>query len=76
MIDPRTYTWSDNVGIAYGTVIENVLGGAATDTLLGNDAGNYLSGGGGNDFLRGFLGYNQQTYMEQSGSSAPVLDTP
>ena len=27
-------------------------------------------------FLRGFLGYNQQTYMEQSGSSAPVLDTP
>lgn len=27
-------------------------------------------------FLRGFLGYNQQTYMEQAGSSAPVLDTP
>ena len=27
-------------------------------------------------FLRGFLGYNQQTYMEQSGGSAPVLDTP
>ena len=27
-------------------------------------------------FLRGFLGYNQQTYMEQAGSSAPVLETP
>ena len=51
-----TYTWSNNLGIAYGTVIENVLGGSAADTILGNDAGNYLSGGGGNDFLRGFLG--------------------
>lgn len=56
IIDPETYTWSNNLGIAYGTVIENVLGGSATDTLLGNDAGNYLNGGGGNDFLRGFLG--------------------
>ncbi|MDO8801296.1 M10 family metallopeptidase [Phenylobacterium sp.] len=56
VIDPQTYTWSNNLGIAYGTVIENVLGGSATDTILGNDAGNYLSGGGGNDFLRGFLG--------------------
>ena len=51
-----TYTWSNNLGIAYGTVIENVMGGSATDTLLGNDAANYLNGGGGNDFLRGFLG--------------------
>ncbi|MDP3633692.1 M10 family metallopeptidase [Phenylobacterium sp.] len=56
IIDPETYTWSDNLGIAYATVIENVLGGSATDTILGNDAANYLNGGGGNDFLRGFLG--------------------
>lgn len=53
---PKTYTWSNNLGIAYGTVIENVLGGSASDTILGNDAGNYLNGGAGNDFLRGFLG--------------------
>ncbi len=53
---PDTYTWSNNLGIAYSTVIENVLGGSATDTILGNDAGNYLNGGAGNDFLRGFLG--------------------
>ncbi|MES2341026.1 MAG: matrixin family metalloprotease [Pseudomonadota bacterium] len=56
IIDPETYTWSNNLGIAYGTEIENVLGGSASDTILGNDAGNGLSGGGGDDFLRGFLG--------------------
>ena len=56
IIDPETYTWSDNLGIAYGTLIENVLGGAAADTLLGNEANNYLNGGGGDDVLRGFLG--------------------
>ncbi|MBR7620958.1 M10 family metallopeptidase C-terminal domain-containing protein [Phenylobacterium sp. 20VBR1] len=56
IVAPETYTWSNNLGIAYGTVIENVLGGSASDTILGNDAGNYLNGGAGNDFLRGFLG--------------------
>ena len=57
-----TYTWTDNVGIAFNTVIENIIGSAYADTLLGNSAANdirggegvgYLRGGDGNDVIRG-----------------------
>jgi serralysin len=47
------FEWKDNVGIAYGTVIENVLFGSANDTGLGNAAANLLNGGAGNDTLTG-----------------------
>lgn len=51
-----TYTWSNNVGIAYGTIIENVTGGSGADTISGNDVGNTLLGGGGADSLSGLVG--------------------
>jgi serralysin len=50
------YEWKNNVGIAYGTVIENVLFGSGNDTGLGNAAANLMSGGAGNDFLNGGAG--------------------
>lgn len=49
-------TAHDNLSIAYGTVIENAIGGSARDLLWGNDAGNRLEGRGGNDVLNGFKG--------------------
>lgn len=54
--DLDTYTWSDNLGIAYSTIIENVVGGAGADTVFGNAVGNHLSGGGGKDRLMGAAG--------------------
>jgi len=45
-----------NVGIAYGTVIENAVGGSQRDYLVGNHVGNQLSGNGGNDVLNGLEG--------------------
>jgi len=51
-----TYDGTNNLGIAYGTIIENAIGGSGNDTLIGNDAGNSLSGGGGNDTLSGAAG--------------------
>jgi len=51
-----TYTWSNNLGIAFDTVIENVVGSAGPDTVSGNDAGNNLAGGAGADSLSGLLG--------------------
>jgi serralysin len=50
------YTWTANVGIAFSTTIENVLGGAGDDTITGNAAKNHLSGGGGTDRLFGAAG--------------------
>jgi len=42
--------------IANGVVIENAIGGAGDDTIIGNEADNDLSGGAGNDYLDGWTG--------------------
>ena len=47
---------TENIGIAYNTIIENGVTGAGTDTLQGNDVGNRLDGGAGNDTYTGALG--------------------
>jgi serralysin len=46
----------DNIAIAYGTVIENGIGGSARDLLWGNEVANTLNGMGGDDVLNGFEG--------------------
>lgn len=48
----------DNLAIAYGTTIENAIGGAGGDTLVGNAVNNRLAGGPGNDLLTGSGGAN------------------
>lgn len=45
-----------NVSIAYGTTIENAIGGSARDLLIGNEVANRLEGRGGDDVLRGNAG--------------------
>lgn len=47
------YEGINNLGIAYGTVIENATGGEGNDLLSGNDAANRLTGGDGIDELHG-----------------------
>lgn len=42
-----------NLAIAYGAVIENVIGGKGNDFIEGNAAGNVLTGGNGDDSLYG-----------------------
>ena len=42
---------SNNLAIAYGVTIENAVGGAGNDILIGNTVDNYLFGGSGNDYL-------------------------
>jgi hypothetical protein len=44
-----TYDGTDNLGIAFDCWIENAIGGAGNDTLIGNLAGNVLTGGLGMD---------------------------
>lgn len=45
------YIGLNNLGIAYGCIIENVIGGSGNDAIFGNSANNVLSGGLGNDTL-------------------------
>ncbi|WP_395679221.1 S8 family serine peptidase [Inquilinus sp.] len=47
------------LAIAAGTVIENVIGGDANDTITGGNGANHLAGGRGNDVLRGEGGADQ-----------------
>ena len=42
-----------NVSIAQGVIIENAIGGAGNDLLIGNSADNVLKGGAGNDIIYG-----------------------
>lgn len=44
---------ADNLTIAHGAVIENAIGGAGDDTIVGNDLNNVLNGGLGDDTLTG-----------------------
>ncbi len=55
---PKTglYDGTNNLAIAYGTVIENAVGGSAADSIRGNFAANKLSGGWGSDSLYGEAG--------------------
>jgi Ca2+-binding RTX toxin-like protein len=46
----------NNIGIAFGTIIENAVGGAGVDAISGNGADNTLDGGGGDDTLSGKIG--------------------
>ncbi|WP_081009805.1 serralysin family metalloprotease [Pseudomonas asplenii] len=42
-----------NVSIAHGVAIENAMGGSGKDLLVGNELGNQLRGGAGDDVLKG-----------------------
>ncbi len=43
------YLMEQNIGIAYGAVIENAIGGYGDDRINGNQVNNTLTGGGGAD---------------------------
>lgn len=60
-VDGVTATMHRNISIAYNTVIENAIGGAARDYLVGNDVANLLKGNGGDDVLNG-LGGNDKLW--------------
>jgi len=47
---------TDNISIAFNAFIENAVGGAGDDILLGQALDNMLNGGAGNDSLQGAAG--------------------
>lgn len=57
-----------NVSIAMDCRVENAIGGAGRDTLLGNEAANRLKGGGRGDTLKGGGGADTFVYDKASDS--------
>ncbi len=45
----RNGLMTDNLGIAYGAIIENGIGGSGDDLIIANMVANRIDGGGGND---------------------------
>jgi serralysin len=78
-----TYNGHDNLAIAFGTTIENAVGGAGADTLIGNDADNVLAGAGGDDSIDGgggidtapYSGPRAQYVVTWNGGALTVRDT-
>jgi serralysin len=63
----------DNVGIAFGALIENATGGDADDTFYGNAAANVLTGGGGSDIFVG--GGGADLLVGGTGNDFFIIDT-
>jgi serralysin len=63
----------ENFAIAYGTTIENAIGGQGRDLLVGNAADNHLTGGKGNDVLVGNGGADTFIFAND-GSTDTVKD--
>lgn len=69
-----------NVSIAVGVTIENAIGGAGNDVIVGNSADNTIKGGGGNDIIYGsdgqdtlWGGSGNDTFVFSELSDSPVL---
>ena len=57
-----TITAVGQVTVNFGTVIEDLKGGAGADTLVGNSANNAIAGGAGNDTIDGGAGTDQARF--------------
>lgn len=64
---------SDNISIAFGTVIEDGVTGSGNDVLLGNEVGNRLNGGAGADRYTGGGGADIFEFSHL-GSTDRILD--
>lgn len=73
----------DNVSIAYGVAIENVIGSSYADQIIGNDGNNRFTPGMGNDSIDGDLGFDAVMYsgararhaISRIGDTIVVSDT-
>lgn len=65
-----TGSLTNNLVIAYDTVIENAIGGSGNDSIYGNDANNIILGGNGTDTLYGSLG--NDSLNGQNGNDTAV----
>lgn len=62
-----TYDGTNNLGIAFGALIENAIGGGGDDTLIGNSLANHLQGNGGRNVIDGGSGIDTAIYSGNFG---------
>jgi len=67
------YRMENNIGIAYGAVVENAIGGSGNDRINGNYVNNDFTGGAGNDTF--IIADHSMLLPKLSGGTRAVLDT-
>jgi hypothetical protein len=78
----NTSVYTSTLALAEGAKIENAVGSAYADTLLGNELGNMLIGAGGDDWIDGGAGTDTAGYngsianfrIEKVGNTILVTD--
>lgn len=72
---------SENINIAFGTDMENVIAGSRNDRLIGNNLANVIEGRAGNDTIRGMGandllkgGAGDDTYLWELGDGDDTID--
>lgn len=70
-----TYDGTNNLGIAYGAIIENAIGGGGNDILIGNAANNNLNGGAGSDTAVFSASYSKSVITFSSISQTYTLSS-
>ncbi|MFU2325440.1 M10 family metallopeptidase C-terminal domain-containing protein [Pseudomonas sp. NFX98] len=79
--DQNGNAFNEGLAIAFGAKIENAIGSAFDDSLIGNTLGNFLNGGAGADTMNG--GAGNDTYIVdnvgdvviENGTSLSEIDT-
>jgi Peptidase M10 serralysin C terminal/CARDB len=75
-LNPGTFSSANgelnNIGIAYGAVIDHAVGGSGNDSISGSSANDTLKGNGGNDTLNGSAGFD--TLFGGMGNDKFVFD--
>ena len=67
------YLMEQNIGIAYGAIIENAVGGSGDDRINGNQANNTFTGNGGKDTF--ILADHSGVIPVTTGGTKTVVDT-
>ncbi len=74
-LNPGTFSniggLTNNIAIAFNTLIENAVGGSGRDTIIGNEIANVLDGGAGFDILTGGAGDDQ--YLLYTTATNPTI---
>lgn len=64
-------TGTNNVALAFGTIIEDAIGSGYDDTIIGNEGENVMFGGAGNDVMTG--GAGGDSFVFEGGSGFDVI---
>jgi len=79
--NPASERAQNNIQIAFGTMIERVIGSPQADQITGNGSANTFTGGGGNDTINGGAGIDiaiysgtASQYQITTGTQAAVVD--